>query len=175
MKAGVLSSFISAVEDADIKVWSACIDTQVVYHHDPDNKNIIKCSGDTVATVRFNRQNDGPGKVYMSCSDVEDIHEVRTSGDFNQIKQVLEALGISITDDDMKILVAINAAERDIIPPTGDYNGPHFVYLTEQQYDALSDDAKAKYDQEKEEWEEYLKVKEKTIHSPVQVTLGYPY
>ena len=176
MKADSMAKFIAAVEDAEITVWSAVTAPMVHWYNNPDQKQFIKHDGgDYIATARFNRQNEGPGKIELGYANLDDIHEVRTSGTPAQIKQVMEALGMTITDDDMNILIQINASEKDIVPPTGNYQTPSFVYLTQKQFDALTQKEKLKYEEEKHAWEQYLEEKEKKIGSPVQLTLGYPY
>ena len=82
---------------------------------------------------------------------------------------------MTVTDDDVKILVRITGAERQIIPPTGNYNFKDFIYLSEAQLERLTPEEREQYENDKAEWEEYLKEKEKSIPGPLQVTLGYPY
>lgn len=175
MNSSDIQKFINAVQDAGLTVWTAVTDMSTHFWNNPDQNQLIFKAGDGLAHVRFNRQQEGPGKVFMDYAAAEDIHEIRTSGSAREIKQILEAMGATVSDDDLKIMVAMQAAERDIIPPTGNYLRKDFIYLTEKQLERLSEEEREQYEIEKAEWEAYLKEKEKDIPGPIQVTLGYPY
>ena len=175
MKSSEVTKFINAVKNAELTVWTAITDMSTHFWHNPDQNQLIFSDGDTLAHVRFNRQQEGPGKVFLDYASVDDIHEVRTSGSPDKIKAILEELGMTVTDDDVKIIIRMSGAERDIIPPTGNYLGKDFIYLSEKQLERLTPEEREKYEIEKAEWEAYLKEKEKSIPGPLQVTLGYPY
>lgn len=90
-------------------------------------------------------------KVQTILSDYSDIHEVITCGTSEQILKLVAELGASLTEDQVKIVVNIDKRNYDIKPMTGNYLG--FKPLTQKQYEALSDEEKAKYDSEKTAYE----------------------
>lgn len=91
-------------------------------------------------------------KVQTIMSDYNDIHEVRTCGTSEQILKLVAELGVSLSEDQVKIVVNIDKRNYDIKPMTGNYNG--FKPLTQKQYEALSESEKAKYNSEKAAYEE---------------------
>lgn len=99
----------------------------------------------------------------------EDLHEARIAGTYSQIKTFLETLGVTLSDSDLKIMIDIENMNVDIIPATGDYN--RFSPLTKKQYDALTDEEKAKYDADKKAADE-AKAKYIGQHSAASITLG---
>lgn len=94
---------------------------------------------------------DKNSSIQVTAAWVEDIHEARIGGSYDQISTFLKNLGVELSDSDLKIMINIDKANVDIIPATGDYN--RFVPLTKKQYDALSEKEKEEYDIAKEEEE----------------------
>lgn len=151
------NKFMAAVEAAGIKTYEFDSDLCTHLYHD-GNHAIAKIVPELGAVVAF-RANDYGGAVpryahniQVVVSDYGDIHEVRTAGSCDQIKKFAETIGVSLNEDDIKILLSIDKANYDIKPETGDYVS-RFHYLTQKQYNELSDDEKQKYDSEKEAYE----------------------
>lgn len=145
MTSGQASSFISAMEDAGIDNYYFVTDTPTNFHHNADS--IVKQNGDLLVNIRkpqysHYRMMNG---VEIVAADLADVHEARAVGTAEQLRQVAESLGVSLTDDEYKIIINQDKKNYELKPITGDYR--QFVFLTTEQYEALDDDEKAKYDE----------------------------
>lgn len=157
MNADQCKKWLAAIESAGIKAYQ--FDTDLGTHLYHDGEHAIALTSDDLNAVVAIRSNNFGGShntyknnVQVVMSDYADIHEVRTGGTSEQIRKLVKELGITLTDEQVKIIVDIDKYNYDIKPETGNYL--RFRYLTQNQYDALSDEEKAKYDSEKKEYEE---------------------
>lgn len=149
--------WMAALNAAELTSYQ--FDTDLGTHLMNDGKNAIAIPVDEIEAVLAIRTNNlaGSHNVYANnvqavLSDYADVHEVRTAGTSDQIKKLVETLGVTLTDEQVKIIVEIDKRNYDIKPATGDYVN-RFRYLTQKQYEALSEDEKAKYDSEKKKYE----------------------
>jgi hypothetical protein len=145
MNGSETKKFLDAIKAADIKSYMYCTDLSTnLYSNDHE---IIKTDIENEIAYNF-RKNDYsgstnklPGSISVRAAKLEDIHEVRTAGDFEQIKKFMESLGFdSFSDADLKILAHIDGFTYDIKPATGDYLG--FTLLSTDKYNKLSEDDK---------------------------------
>ena len=83
-------------------------------------------------------------------ADYGDIHEFKTAGTKDQMLAFINALGLSITDDQVKILKWMDAVRNDLKPITGDYK---FKKLSDEEYNKLTPEEKEKYDAAKKQYE----------------------
>ena len=157
MNADQCKKWLAAIESAGIKAYQ--FDTDLGTHLYHDGEHAIALTNDDLNAVVAIRSNNFGGShntyknnVQVVMSDYADIHEVRTGGTSEQICKLVKELGITLTDEQVKIVVDIDKYNYDIKPETGNYL--RFRYLTQKQYDALSDEEKAKYNSEKKEYEE---------------------
>jgi hypothetical protein len=155
MNGSETKKFLDAIKAADIKSYMYCTDLSTnLYSNDHE---IIKTDIENEIAYNF-RKNDYsgstnklPGSISVRAAKLEDIHEVRTAGDFEQIKKFMESLGFdSFSDADLKILAHIDGFTYDIKPVTGDYLG--FTLLSTDKYNKLSEDDKRAYDDAKEKF-----------------------
>lgn len=160
-------AFLDAIEAAEIKTFE--FDTDLCTHLYNDGIHaIIKPNFDMNCAIGI-RANDYGGSVkrynhnvQVVLADFSDIHEARTAGSAKQIEKFLEAIGnITLTDEELKILVKIDNGNYDIIPETGDYNN-QFHYLSKKQISQLTEEEQKKYKASKEKYE-----KEKREYIPV--------
>ena len=149
--------WMAALEAAELECYQ--FDTDLGTHLMNDGKNAIAIPIDDIEAVLAIRPSSlaGSHNVYAAnvqavLSDYADVHEVRTAGTSDQIKKLVETLGVSLTDEQVKIIVEIDKRNYDIKPATGDYVN-RFRYLTQKQYEELSEEEKTKYDSEKEKYE----------------------
>ena len=147
--------FMAAIKAAGITTYQ--FDTDLGTHLYNDGKNAIAIPDNNLEAVVAIRGNFGgshptyANNVQLVLSDYADVHEIRTGGTSEQIRTLVENLGITLTEDQVKIVVNIDKGNYDIKPETGNYQ--RFHYLTQNQYEALSDEEKAKYDSGKEAYE----------------------
>lgn len=152
-------AFMDAIEAAEIKTFE--FDTDLCTHLYNDGIHaIVKCDYDKECCVAIRSVDYGgsharyENKVQVVMSDFGDIHEVRAAGTYDQIIKFIDSYGgITLTDDDLKVILHIDKANYDIIPANGDYVNA-FKYLSAKDYEALSEEEKAKYDAEKKKYEE---------------------
>lgn len=150
--------FMEAVEAAGIKTYQFDTDLGTHLYHDTVNAVAIPNHDlECVVAFRANQFNGSHGvyrkNIQCVMSDYGDIHECRTAGTFNEVMKFAEIMGVTLSEEDSKILLSIENNNNDIKPITGNYVDK-FNYLTQKQYEALSDEEKAKYDSEKAAFEE---------------------
>ena len=148
--------WMQAIKAAGIKTYQFDTDLGTHLYHDGVNAVAIPQHDlNAVVAIRANgfggSHNTYKNNVQAVLSDYGDIHEVRTGGTSEQILKLVESLGVSLSDEEVKIVVNIDKGNYDIKPETGNYN--QFHYLTQKQYEALSENEKAEYKSEKEKYE----------------------
>lgn len=148
MTSSQASTFISALENAGIKSYSFVTDMSTNFYHDGENA-ICKLNGDLLVNFRkpqyaSYRTING---VEVLIADLSDIHEGRALGTAEQLKQVANTLGVSLSNDEYAALLGIDKDDVDIVPATGNYI--EFVFLPKDEYDKLTDEQKAEYDEAK--------------------------
>ncbi|MBR6289473.1 MAG: hypothetical protein IKR19_09060 [Acholeplasmatales bacterium] len=147
MTSSQVSNFISAVEDAGVTKYYFVTDTPTNFHN---NENaIVKLNGDLLVNFRkpqyaHYRTING---IEILAADVADVHEARAIGTADQLKQIAQTLGVSLSDDEYKLLINVDKKNVDLVPATGNYI--EFVFLPKAEYDLLSDAEKAAYDEAK--------------------------
>ena len=150
--------FLDAVEAAGIKEYSMDTDLGTHFYNNTDNAIIVADDSHEIAWCI--RKNDAYGSATMFSGkpilafgcDYVDIHEVRVAGNADQIKAFEESIGLNslLTDEQKETFRKIGITKKDIFPITGDYT---FKELSEEEYEALDEDAKAKYDEAKRQEE----------------------
>lgn len=155
--------FLDALDAAGIKKYEFDSDLGTHIYSDGENAFIKYVEADEMLYGIRSTHNAGSHNVYdyntnpihVICMWCEDAHECRTAGNYKQISTLLQELGATLSDEENKILLKITGMNSDIIPANGDYN--RFVPLTEEQYNALTPEGKAKYDAEKAAYEDHQK------------------
>ena len=162
MTTEVCKKFLEAVKSADIKVYEFTTDVGSHFYNDNKTRFVIP-NHDLEAIIAIRPANFAGAsfptyadKIQTVVANYGDIHEVRTAGSYEQIKNFVEAMGLSLTDEQAKIMLEIEHSNYDIKPETGNYVD-RFKYLSKKQYDELSDEEKKSYDSEKEKYEEARK------------------
>ena len=148
MTSSQVSNFISALENAGVTKYSFVTDMSTNFYHNGENA-LCKLKGDLLVNFRkpqyaSYRTVNG---VEILVADVSDIHEGRALGTSDQIKEVANTLGVTLTDDEYAILLDVDKGEVDIVPVTGNYN--EFVFIPKDKYERMSDADKAAYDEQK--------------------------
>jgi hypothetical protein len=159
MNATQARAFMDAVEAAEVKEFTFESDLSSHFKND-GHRNIVKADYDKECMIAFraNKTFGGSVKTFapsieIIMSDFGDIHEARVGVNPQQAKKFIESLGgVELSDEDFKILLEIDGANRDINPVTGDYVNA-FHYLTQKQYEQLSEEEKEEYDTKKADYE----------------------
>lgn len=149
--------FLAAVEAAGIKSYRFTSDIGTHLYNDGTTA-IAKPIYSIQAVVGLRRTKYSgavqqfSGNINVDMIDFPDVHEILTGGSYNQIKTFCDTLGMDLNSDDLKILLEIDKGNYDIKPENGDYVNT-FKYLSESQYEALSPEEKAEYDNKKAAYE----------------------
>ncbi len=154
-----VSKIVSALESAELKKYMVVDDINTrIYNSD---NAIIKVDDADEMFVNIRANNVGgshkrfDSNIEVICMDFTDAHEFIVGADHQKIIKFVEELGLSLSDEEVKLIIELDNGNYNLIPPTGDYN--RFVPLTEEQYERLSPEEKEKYDAEKAAHDEYEK------------------
>lgn len=143
-----IQKFMSAVETAEIKTF-AFVDDITCYYKNGDSGVCIYDANDKVI---ISIQNQIAGSAMQSnplkfqMSDIIDIHRAEVQGDYEIIKKFIDAYGLSLTDDQLKVLITIDRNNTIVKPVTGDYTVTYHK-LSEEEYNDLSEAKKKEYDE----------------------------
>ena len=117
MKKEVVTTILDALESADLKNWYAVLDGYRFYYNNENAFNYVDNGQEMVVNFRSQGSQSyselGGSIVAQACS-FDDIHEIRTVGNYDHIKSFAEALGASLTDEQIKILLHIDDANHNI-------------------------------------------------------------
>ena len=117
--------FLAALETAGIKNYTFNTDLGT-YLYNGDNAVIVLDEAEEMAYAfraalpNLNKFADGHINVYGS--PLADIHEVSVGGSYEQIKKFIDSYGLSLNDDQLKIILNIDKANYDLKPIQGNYN-----------------------------------------------------
>lgn len=150
--------FISAIEAAGITKYSYNTDVSTAYYN--DGKTCFVIPDYSLGGIHAVKKNGFAGangghfeKDKICCyyfSDFGDIHEVRTAGSPDQIKAVLEGMGLTLDDEKVKILKWMEESTSDLKPITGDYT---FTPVSDKEYESMTEEEKVTYDRAKSLYE----------------------
>lgn len=168
MEIATINKFKNAAESAKLPWVAITDDGPFIYKNDYKNsfntivaENIVNVSCSTPGSPF------GYDAIEVSLSEDTDVHTLKTSGTFEEMKKFLADIGASLTSDQEKIMLKINGNHYNINPITGDYN---FVRLTDDEYAKLDAADKADYDAKLAKYEELQKIA-RHEKSAVQVTI----
>ncbi len=143
-----VQKFLSAVQTAELENFSFVDDITCYYNnssngvvvYDEADKAIISIQGRVGGSASVSN----PLKVQMA--DIVDIHRAEVQGTYEIIKKFIDAYGLSLTDDQLKVLITIDRNNTIVRPVTGDYTVTYHK-LSKEEYEALSDEQKKEYDE----------------------------
>ena len=129
--------------------------TDMPTYHLNNNKNAFTII-DSDGVHAFSKNGFGGAHNYLptdsqvcyNFAEFVDVHEFKTAGTKEQIMKFVEQVGLTLSEDQVKILTWIDSVRNDLKPITGDYT---FKLLTEEEYEALTEEEKAKYDAAKKQ------------------------
>lgn len=148
MTSSQASTFISAMENAEIGTYYFVTDMSTNFYHDGKTA-LCKLNGDLLVNFRkpqYPAYRTINGAEVM-IADLVDIHEARAVGTAEQIKEVASTLGVTLTDEEYAILLDIDKRDVDLVPATGNYI--EFVFIPQEEYEKLTDEQKAEYNEAK--------------------------
>lgn len=165
-KAG-MSKFLDAVKKSNSKCFVASTDLGTHLYNDNEHSIIVNDESTEIlycfSTPNASRASQ---KIQVLSACYDDIHELVFVGSYDEVKQFAKDLGLTLTEEQSKVLLNIKASNYNLKPVTGDYVS--FVKLTEEDIEKLSEEEKAKYQEQLKEYEENEKKRNK---KPVQVII----
>ncbi len=156
MTSEALNKIFSAMDTAGIKEFEVLTDGSFIHMRNNDFDTIKWDGSDLLICIRSEKSPGTtafPGNVRVSTIHVDQVEEIRIGGDAKDMLAYLDALGFALEDDEKERVNKINAYNRSIIPPTGDYF--NFNYLTKEEYDQLTPEEKEEYDKALRRHESY--------------------
>lgn len=156
MKLNQVKSFMDAAKSADIKKFAFFDDIGTMYHDDGERAFLLLNESDeTLWNFRKALHSEALEGIAVIANNIDDIRRAEVIGSYDQIKTFINKYGLSLTDEQLKILLILDTINKEVIPITGDYHNI-FHKLSQEEYDALSPEEKAEYDEHvKEEEKRY--------------------
>lgn len=167
MENSSMMKFMNAIDSAKIDKWEAVTAIMTHFYNNDTSFNIADFNVNALYNFARPTNNSTPytyDQIVVKGASFNEIHEVRFGGSLEQVKKFIEAYGISLTDDQYKILVNINTNNYTLKPVQGDYL--KFEELSDSEIDALTDKEKSEYYQALKAFKERNK-----MTSAVQVTV----
>lgn len=154
METSQVSKLISAIKAANIKEYKVTSTTGYHLQNNPGSGIIIEDdSNEMLHMIRAKSRVYGAepfkGNAVVESMDYADISEFTVGGGFAAIKEFFDNLGIELTQEEQEMLVKIDRSNYTVIPETGNYHP--FKPVSQEEYDAMSDEEKAAYDAAKKD------------------------
>lgn len=149
MTTGQINKFLSAVESAEITTFAFVDDITCYYKNGDSGVCKFDSANNAIVSIQIN-QGAGSAKLsnplkFQMC-DIVDIHRAEVQGEYEQIKKFIDAYGLDLSDDELKLILKIDRSNTIVKPVTGDYTVTYHK-LSQEEYDALSEEEKKKYDE----------------------------
>lgn len=163
--------FLQACEDAGITTYQFDTDLGTHFYNDSRGIIVIDEAEEEAINIRrkFQMNDQYEGDIRIFVANLVDIHEIRVGGTLDQIKKFLNSRGVTLDEEQTKVLLKINNTNLRLNPPTGDYN--NFRYLSDEQLAKLTDEEKEKYETERKKYEDYLEHRGLTQGVAAQITV----
>lgn len=171
MELSTAKKFLAACESAGIKKYQFDTDLGTHYYNDDNAFVLLDEAESAVINIRkrlVTGSDPYPNDVRVYVSNLCDIHEARVGGTFLEIKKFLDLYGLSINDDQLKILLSIDRSNYSIMPMSEDY--PGFSYKTEAEIVKLTQEEKDQYEADLKAYEEAFVKRGLTQGRAAQIT-----
>ena len=149
MTSNQVSKFMSAIESAEIKNFCFVDDITCYYTNSDAGVVVYDEANSAIVSIQLNSATSAKvsNPLKFQMSDIVDIHRAEVSGDYETIKKFIDAYGLNLSDDQLKVLMRIDRNNTIVKPVTGDYT-TSYTKLTKEEYDALTEEEKKKYDEQ---------------------------
>ena len=147
--------FKNALDQAEIKKFQIDSDTDYHLFNDPDNAKIIVFDegSETFYNIRQKTGSSHEGwsdPIIVTGVEVSDIHMVKFGTTPDKIFDFINALSLSLDEDQIKAVIKINKGNYDINPETGDYILAGFKVLSDEEIAELTPQQKIDYEEKLE-------------------------
>lgn len=159
-----MQKFLKGIKDANIKKWEAITDIPTHLYNNDNQFNIFDEETESIYNFSAPIVAGTPATmndIVIKVAHISDVHETRIYCTLDEVKKFLNAIGTSLTSEQMKILVNIQGSNYILKPETGDYT---FIEKSSDDIDKMTPEEKEKYEQDKKAWQNRNKQQ-----SPVRV------
>jgi hypothetical protein len=136
----LLTNFFNVVEEMKLKSYYICINSTWNRFINNGENSIVKYDGnETICCIKGEpTPSTSPfqGNVRAYVTHMNEINEFRVGGSYKDVKDFVEKMGFTLSDQDIKIMLEINNKNTKLIPVTGDYS--KFKKLTQEEFDELT-------------------------------------
>lgn len=145
-----ISKFLNAAESAEIKEYAFYDDIQTkmnnheraIIIYDEANSALINIKQTQPTGVL--RENSNNNVTFM-MQNIDDIRRAEVYGNYEAIKKFIDAYGLSLTNDQLEIVLKIDRNNLIVNPQTGDYHNI-FHQVSKETYESFTPEQKAEYD-----------------------------
>ena len=139
---------MTAIESAEIKSFAFVDDITAYYKNGESSVCVYDSASSSIIAIGLNPATSAKASnpLRFMMSDIVDIHRAEVQGDYESIKKFIDAYGLSLTDNQLKVLININSNNTIVKPVTGDYTVTYHK-LSQEEYDALTEEEKKEYDE----------------------------
>lgn len=142
-----VQKFMNAVDSAGIKTFSFVDDITNYYKNSESGVCVYDSASKTIVGIQLQGSSSAQfsNPLKLQVCDITDIHRAEVQGEYETIKNFIDAYGLELDDDQLKLLLTIDRNNTIVKPATGDYS-TSYKRLSKEEYDALSDEEKEAYD-----------------------------
>lgn len=145
MKLTQVKKFLNAAKSANIKKYHLLDDIGSRFINDDNAVVLLNESDETLWNFRKPLSTESREGIVVNSNNIDDIRRAEIIADYDQIKKFIDAYGLSLDNDQLKILLNLNIINKEVMPITGDYHNI-FHKLSDAEYEALSPEDKEIYD-----------------------------
>lgn len=154
MNTNQVSKIMSAIEAAEIKEYKVTSTTGYHLQNNPSSGVVIEDdANEMLHNIRAKSKAYGAepfaGNAVVESLDYADISEFTIGGGFKAIKEFFSNMGVTLTKEQQEMLLKIDRSNYQIIPETGNYHP--FKPVSQEEYDAMTEEEKAAYDAAKKD------------------------
>ena len=152
-----ITKFLSAVESAEINEYCFVDDITAYYKNGQSGACVYDSASKTVVAIQLQSATSAKSSnpLNVKVCDIVDIHRAEVNGTYAEIKKFIDAFGLTLTKEQNKVLLKIDANNKIVKPVTGDYSTT-YQKLSKEQQEALTPEEKKEYDEKVEKDQERL-------------------
>lgn len=155
MTTEIAAKIKSAIETSGITYYQ--FNTMNAMRMDNNGDNAFAFIDEDLECVHGVRMNYGGSKLNMTDepflytnSGYAEISEFMMAGSRKELEDFFEAMDISLTDEQIKVMDEIAKSRTKMNPITGDYT---FAPVSEEEYESMTPEQKEEYDKKKYDYD----------------------
>ena len=148
MQLSQVQTIMNAVRSLEIKSYAFLDDINTRYYNNEKATVIVDESNEMIWNIRKTLPTENYGNtesIILIGNDITDIRRFQIMGDSKLIRDFVDQLGLTLSDDEIKKILTLNITNKEVMPLTGDYSNI-FHYVYKETYDAMTEEEKEEYD-----------------------------